>query len=72
MDILQNIHELPRIDKIKIMEFIWEELSASDQDFESPKWHQKVLSETEERMKNGQEEVLDWDEAKRRLRNTSK
>lgn len=72
MDILQNIHELPRIDKIKIMEFIWEELSALDQEFESPNWHKKVLSETEERMKNGQEEVLDWDEAKRRLRNTSK
>ncbi|MBT3227078.1 MAG: addiction module protein [Deltaproteobacteria bacterium] len=72
MDILQNIHELPRIDKIKIMEFIWEELTVLDQDFESPKWHKKVLSETEERMKNGQEEVLDWDEAKRRLRNDSK
>lgn len=72
MDILKNIHELPRIDKIKIMEFIWEELTALDQDFESPDWHKNALSETEARMKNGLEKILDWDEAKRRLRNDPK
>lgn len=51
------------------MEFIWEELTALDQDIKSPDWHKKVLSETETRMKNGQEEIFDWNEVMRRIIN---
>jgi hypothetical protein len=61
MDLLQNIHELPRIEKIKVMEFLWEELTL-EEELDSPDWHKKALSETEKRM------VIDWSEAKQLLR----
>ncbi len=68
MDLLQSIHELPKLEKIKVMEFIWEELTTLDNEFESPDWHKKVLADTEKRMENGNEELLDWDKAKQKLR----
>jgi hypothetical protein len=71
MDLLQSIHDLPKIEKIKIMEFIWEELTSKEGEFESPSWHEKALSDTEKRMKIGKEEIMDWDEAKKKLRKES-
>ena len=71
MDLLQSIHDLPKIEKIKIMEFIWEELTSKEGEFEPPSWHEKALSDTEKRMKIGKEEIMDWDEAKKKLRKES-
>jgi len=68
MNLMQTIHQLPRSEKLQIMEYLWKELSEEDVKFESPDWHKKALSETEERMIYGKEEVLDWNEAKSRLR----
>ena len=68
MNLLQSIHELPRLEKIKVMEYLWEELSVEDKKIESPEWHQKVLSDTENRVSDGKEKVINWSEAKQRLR----
>lgn len=50
------------------MEAIWEDLSKSETDVESPSWHAKVLKETEARVAAGQERVVDWESAKQELR----
>ncbi len=68
MDLLQNIHDLPRIEKIKVMEFLWEELTFEEKELDSPDWHKKALSETEKRMAEGKEKIIDWSEAKQLLR----
>lgn len=68
MNLLQNIQELPKIEKLMIMEFLWKDLFEENDEFESPEWHKKSLSETEKRVEDGREEVIDWTEAKRRLR----
>lgn len=68
MNLMQTIHQLPRSEKLQIMEYLWKELSEEDVKFESPDWHKKALAETEERMIHEKEEVLDWNEAKSRLR----
>ena len=68
MDLLQNIHDLPRVEKIKVMEFLWEELTLEEKELDSPGWHKKALSETEKRMMEGKEKVIDWSEAKQLLR----
>ncbi len=71
MDLLQSIHDLPRIEKVKMMEFLWEELTADDE-FDSPDWHKKALSDTEKRMEEGTEKEIDWNKAKQLLRNEFK
>lgn len=65
MDLLQSIHNLPRIEKIKIMEFLWEELTIEEKKFDSPGWHRNALSETERRMAEGKEKAIDWSNAKK-------
>jgi len=70
MNILQNIVNLPRNEKLLIMEYIWKDLSEDNDKFESPEWHKSVLYETEKRIEEGQEKKIDWTEAKIQLRET--
>ena len=71
MNLLQNIIELPRSEKIKIMESIWEDLTKDEGEFESPTWHAVALRETEKRLEQGKEQMIDWAEAKKELRKVS-
>jgi hypothetical protein len=64
----ETIQQMPRSEKLKLMESLWEDLSRTDGEFESPAWHEKALAETERRLAAGQEQVLDWNTAKQALR----
>ncbi len=63
-----DIKHLSRAEKLRVMEAIWEDLSKDDDQLESPQWHQKALQQTEERLEKGQEDTVDWSDAKRTLR----
>ena len=69
MTLLESIHELPKIDKIKVMEFLWAELTLEDNKYSSPQWHKNTLRETEKRLADGKEKIINWSEAKILLRN---
>lgn len=62
------IKQLSREEKLRVMEAIWEDLSHEDQPVQSPAWHESKLQETEQRVQSGQEQILDWKEAKKELR----
>jgi len=66
---LETIRRLPRSEKLKLMEALWEELRRPDSDYESPAWHAHELKETEQRFADGREQVLDWNTARKKLRN---
>lgn len=63
-----EIKDLSREQKLRIMEFLWEDLSHDESLVESPDWHADRLRETEERFKSGKEKVIDWTSAKKQLR----
>lgn len=65
-DIVMN---MPRIDKIRLMESIWTSLNVEG-DLDSPTWHEASLKETEQRYVSGKEEAVDWNAAKERIRNS--
>ena len=50
------------------METLWAELSRDEAEVESPAWHAEALRETSERRAQGEETLLDWEDAKARLR----
>ena len=50
------------------LEAIWEDLSRNEAGFESPAWHQEELAATEQRVKSGEEQPIDWEQAKKQLR----
>ncbi len=67
-----DIRQLSRQEKLKVMEMLWEDLSAGDADLSSPSWHADRLRETEARVADGIEQPLDWEDAKEILRTDRK
>jgi hypothetical protein len=65
---VESVKQLSRSEKLKLMETLWEELSRPDAEYESPAWHAKALAETQQRLVEGKEQVLDWESAKKQLR----
>jgi phosphoribosylanthranilate isomerase len=63
-----EIKHLSREEKLRVMEAIWEDLSNEEEQVESPDWHKKALQETEHRLNTGQEKTVDWQDAKKELR----
>jgi hypothetical protein len=63
-----EIQQMPRQEKLKLMEILWADLSRDEADLESPAWHADALRETSERHARGEEAVLDWEQAKAKLR----
>jgi hypothetical protein len=62
------LKEMSRAEKIMALEAIWEDLSRNEARFESPAWHQEELAATEQRVKSGKEQPVDWEHAKKQLR----
>jgi hypothetical protein len=60
--------EMSVADKLHAMEAIWADLCRTAPEEAAPDWHLQILEDRERRLAAGQEEVLDWEEAKRRLR----
>jgi len=65
---ITELRKLPRVEKLKIIETLWEDLSADEGSLESPAWHGEELRKTEAELAAGRIEVLDWEEAKKELR----
>jgi hypothetical protein len=63
-----QIAQMSLEEKLQLMEALWQDLSRSGGEVDSPDWHQPALEVTESRLAAGLERVLDWDEAKRELR----
>ncbi len=53
---------------LRLMETLWGGLRRSGAEVESPAWHGSALAETERRLAEGREEVLDWNRTKDELR----
>ncbi|MCX6348098.1 MAG: addiction module protein [Candidatus Aureabacteria bacterium] len=67
-----KIAQMSREEKLQTMEAIWADLSKNDTEVASPAWHEDVLTETEARVAAGQEQIADWETAKRELKNRFK
>jgi hypothetical protein len=63
-----EIQRLPRQEKLKLMEMLWVELTRDEAELESPTWHADALREASERRTHGKETLLDWEQAKAKLR----
>jgi putative addiction module component (TIGR02574 family) len=63
-----KMNELSIQEKIQIMENLWVELSKNANDVESPQWHNDVLQDRENNLKNGNDQFIDWNTAKDNIR----
>lgn len=65
---IAELRKLPADEKLKIIEVLWSDIAADEGSFESPAWHEAELRKTEAAFAAGRVEVMDWEEAKQRLR----
>lgn len=68
MSISLPLDQMTTADKLRVMEELWADLTRNEEEFESPAWHLEVLQEREERLKAGEENPIDWETAKKELR----
>jgi hypothetical protein len=68
MSITLPLDQMTTADKLRAMEELWADLTRNEAEFESPAWHLEVLREREERLEAGEETPIDWEEAKKELR----
>lgn len=68
-----DIAALPVAEKLKLMEALWDSLSARpERDIESPAWHAAALQQAEDELAAGTARFVDWAEAKDGLRRNSR
>jgi putative addiction module component (TIGR02574 family) len=65
---IAELRQLPRREKLQIVEALWSDFASEDSQFQSPCWHGEELRKTEEDFKFGKVQAMDWEEAKRKLR----
>jgi len=68
MDAVLPLDQMTTEEKLRAMEALWADLSRHADTYDSPAWHADVLRERDQRIAEGKEPSVDWDEAKRRLR----
>jgi putative addiction module component (TIGR02574 family) len=62
------IDSLSVAEKLVLMERLWVDLSRRPADVPSPDWHADVLAERLAAVRDGKTAFVDWDDAKKRLR----
>jgi len=72
MDITLPLEKMTIAEKLRVMETLWSDLTRNEEQFESPDWHGEVLRERAARVKQGKESFVDWETAKKQLRNRVK
>lgn len=58
--------------KLQLMEALWDDLCRTTPEMPSPSWHGNCLEERQARVDRGEAYFVDWDEAKRRIRDAAK
>ena len=67
MPAILDLKQLSRPEKVSLMEQIWQDLSADDQEVESPSWHEKVLADRLAKVEEGHAIFLTIEEVEARL-----
>ncbi len=65
-----DVRTLSKIEKLRLIETLWADLSLDDSGITSPKWHQDALLEAERLHAEGKAAFSDWSEVKDRIRAT--
>jgi putative addiction module component (TIGR02574 family) len=68
---IAELRQLPRDEKLRIIEMLWADLAADGYSFESPAWHAEELRKTEIELAGGRAEAVDWEDAKKELQKRS-
>lgn len=72
MNITAQLDQLSTAEKLRTMEYLWDDLCRHADVMPSPAWHGEVLAERERAVTEGNAAFLDWETEKSRIRNSLK
>jgi hypothetical protein len=72
MEAILPLDKMTVAEKLRAMEALWTDLSRNEAQIESPAWHGDVLHDREAKIKSGAETFMDWETAKKQLRDRLK
>jgi len=70
MQVTLPLEKMSIEEKIQTMESLWDDLCKKADRLSSPAWHKDILQEREEMIKNGDDEFVDWEQAKKDILHT--
>lgn len=68
MEATLPLEQMNTREKLQAIEILWNDLCRNVEDVPVPQWHRDCLFETKKRSAKGQESPLDWEDAKKLLR----
>ena len=68
MAVALDLKGMSTTEKLRLMEDLWQDLSAKEEELASPSWHGEVLTERERLTESGEEKFISWEAAKKQLR----
>lgn len=68
MGLAEKLHNLTTVEKISAMEYLWDDLCRQASKALSPAWHEEVLAEREAAVTAGEAGFMDWEDAKKKIR----
>jgi hypothetical protein len=63
-----DMKKMSKVEKLRLLEALWIDLSVEEHDIVSPGWHEEALLEAERALAAGQSKFSDWNDAKERIR----
>jgi hypothetical protein len=72
MDISLPLDKMTSLDKIAVMEKLWDDLCRAPEVIPSPKWHKEVLEAREKEVNEGKAKFISFDQAKVRIKDQTK
>ena len=68
MTVLEQVRQMSLHEKLLVMEAIWDEISREEGTLEVPQWHKDLFDEREGQVADGQAQFIDWEEAKKQIK----
>lgn len=68
MGILIPIEKLSFLERIQVMEDLWDSLSHEKKELDSPDWHRSILEDRRKKIESGTARLLTIDDLKKQFR----
>jgi hypothetical protein len=72
MEYTLPLERMTTAEKMHVLEEIWDNLCQTPEDVPSPAWHEEILRNREERVRERSARFTDWSQAKQEIRDRSK
>lgn len=69
---IADLKEMSLEEKLRLMELIWQDISFDEEQILVPESHKDELEERAQMVREGKAEFIDWEQAKKEIRKTTR